>query len=159
MIALMPLDYALAAVAAILLLTGLIKGASGELGIIAGLAATIMGCCMAWPHVSVSMSRYSAYGSTAVGAIIVFWLVRSLVAKFLSVAIGQPMNALLGMMAGAVQCLALTAVLIGVGLVPAGSYSSTALVPYSIVLQRAAAFADENVAQQNTAQDNFSQEL
>ena len=148
---LLPLDYVLAAVGAVLLLTGLIKGASGEIGMIAALAATVAGECFAWPLLVDSMSRYAAYGTAAVGGIILFWLVRSLVAKCLSVAIGQPMNALLGLLAGVVQCAAIVAVLIGVGFAPAGNYSQTPLVSFSNILQRAAEFADANASNPSAA--------
>lgn len=118
---LLPLDYVLAAVAGFLLIVGLFKGLSGWLGTIAGTAAAAaagtmgFGLCKsaaaACSFVTPPLLVPAAMVLDFLGSLIVFGIVRRIVARFVNFLVPQPLNALLGMLGGALIAAVIAALL------------------------------------------------
>lgn len=118
---LLPLDYVLAAIAGFFLIVGLFKGLSGWLGTITGTAAAsvagMMGmelCRMAVAEcswIAPSLATPAAMVLDFLGALIVFGIVRRIVAKFVNFLVPQPLNALLGMLGGLFISIVIAALL------------------------------------------------
>ena len=149
---LQPLDFILLGGAILLAGIGLFRGLSGELGSLAGFAAAslsgflLIGCaraCAAWLGLE---NCVAAYVVNFVFALVSFGSVRWIVAKFVSVLVPQPTNAFLGMLSGLFKSAVVIGLLTGVGLVPAGTYSTGFFAAHSTIVRQVAVWADANLA-------------
>lgn len=152
---LQPLDFILLGGVILLAGIGLFRGLSGELGSIAGFAAaSLAGFCLLDAAracaVSFGFGNYivpAAYVIDFVFALVAFGVARWIVAKFVSVLVPQPTNAFLGMLGGIFKSAVVIGLLTGVGLMPAGTYSTGFFATHSTVVREIAAWADANLAE------------
>ncbi len=152
---LMPLDFVLAGLAALLAGIGLYRGLSGELGSLAGFAAAsgagflLIGFARTCV-VALGFGKYAAmaaYVLDFVFALVAFGLARWIVAKFVSVMVPQPTNAFLGMLGGLFKSAVVIGLLAGFGLMRPGSYSTGFFATHSTIVREVAAWADANLAE------------
>ena len=152
---LMPLDFVLAGLAALLAGIGLYRGLSGELGSLAGFAAASGAgfFLIGFARVCADAVGFGQYAATAayvvdfVFALVAFGLARWIVAKFVSVMVPQPTNAFLGMLSGLFKSAVVIALLAGFGLMQPGTYSTGFFATHSAIVGTAAAWADANLAE------------
>ena len=151
---LMPLDFVLAGLAALLAGIGLYRGLSGELGSLAGFAAAIgIGLSfIGFARVCAEAIGFreftvAAYVIDLVFALVAFGLARWIVAKFVSVLVPQPTNAFLGMVSGLFKSAVVIGLLAGFGLMQPGTYSAGFFVTHSTIVREIAAWADANLAE------------
>lgn len=152
---LMPLDFVLAGLAALLAGIGLYRGLSGELGSLAGFAAAIGAgfSLIGLARVCACVMGFGQYADTAayvidlVFALVAFGLVRWIVAKFVSVMVPQPTNAFLGMLSGLFKSAVVIGLLSGFGLMQPGTYSTGVLATHSAVVREIAVWADTNLVE------------
>ena len=143
-------DFVLLGVLALFVVIGLFRGLSGTLGVMAGAAAALAagyflkdaaaGCV-----VSVGLAARGgllAQGATAVVdfvfALLAFGIVRWLVAKFVSMLVPQPTDAILGAVCGLVSFVLVLAALIGVEHLFPEALGGT-MTSHSTLLRQAAA--------------------
>ena len=151
---LMPLDFVLAGLAALLAGIGLFRGLSGELGSLAGFAAAsgagvfLVGlshrCASA---IGFAENVAATYVIDFVFALLAFGLVRWIVAKFVSLMVPQPTNAFLGMVSGLFKGAVAIGLLAGLGLMQPGTYSTGFFATHSTVVHMVATWADTNLAE------------
>ena len=147
---LLPLDYVILGVVILLTGIGLFRGLSGELGSIAGFAAAVVaGCCLigtartcAAAIGTASFASPAAYVIDFVFALLAFGIVRFLVAKFVSILVPQPTNALIGALGGLLKGLVAVGLLAGIGLMRPGTYSTGCFAEYSAIIRLVASQAD-----------------
>jgi len=152
---LMPLDFVLAGLAALLAGIGLYRGLSGELGSLAGFAAASGAgfFLIGFARVCAEAVGFGQYAATAayvvdfVFALVAFGLARWIVAKFVSVMVPQPTNAFLGMLSGLFKSAVVIALLAGFGLMQPGTYSTGFFATHSTIVREVAAWADASLAE------------
>ena len=147
------LDWVLFAVAAFFMVVGLFRGFSGQFGSLVGLVtALVTGYFLFAPIRSLVISSNWITGETAqsgvaavvdfVVALVVFGLVRRIVAKFVSFLIPQPMNAIVGGAVGIVKGLVAVGLLTGTGLVQTGRFSEGFFAAHSTFVKMVGSMAD-----------------
>ena len=150
------LDWVLFGVTAFFVIVGLFRGFSGQLGSFVGIAAALLaGYFLFSPFRAMLAAGNWVEGETAqkgaaavldfAVALIVFGLVWRLVAKFVSLLVPQPMNAiaggLVGLFKGAVAVLGLAAV----GLMQTGRFTEGFFAAHSTIVKMFGSFADAYV--------------
>ena len=152
---LMPLDFVLAGLAALLAGIGLYRGLSGELGSLAGFAAAsgagflLIGFARTCV-VALGFGKYAAmaaYVLAFVFSLVAFGLARWAVAKFVSVMVPQPTNAFLGMLSGLFKSAVVIGLLAGFGLMRPGTYSTGFFATHSTIVREVAVWADASLAE------------
>ena len=152
---LMPLDFVLAGLAALLAGIGLYRGLSGELGSLAVFAAAsgagflLIGFARTCV-VALGFGKYAAmaaYVLDFVFSLVAFGLVRWIVAKFVSVMVPQPTNAFLGMLSGLFKSAVVIGLLAGFGLMRPGTYSTGFFATHSTIVREVAVWADASLAE------------
>ncbi len=147
------LDWVLFAVTAFFMVAGLFRGFSGQLGSLAGLAAAlaagyflfapIRGAVTAGNWVTGEAAQQgTAAVADFVAALVVFGLVRRIVAKFVSFLVPQPMDAIAGALVGMVKGAVAVGLLTGVGLVQTGRFSEGFFAAHSTFVKMVGAIAD-----------------
>ena len=147
------LDWVLFAVTGFLVVVGLFWGFSGQLGALVGMSAALLaGYFLFAPLRSLAASGNWATGSAAqsglaaaldfVIALVVFGVVRRIVAKFVSFLVPQPMNALAGAFIGLLKGAVAVGALVGVGLVQTGRFSDGFFAAHSTFVKVLGTFAD-----------------
>ena len=147
------LDWVLFGVTAFFVVVGLFRGFSGQLGSFVGIAVALfagyflfsplraMVAAGNWVSGSGAQSGVAA-GLDFAAVLIVFGLVRRLVAKFVSFLVPQPMNALAGGLVGLFKGAVAVAGLTGVGLVQTGRFSEGFFAAHSTFVKMLGSFAD-----------------
>ena len=147
------LDWFLVAVTAFLTVVGLFKGFSGQLGSLAGLAAGLMagyflfapmkGLVAGGNWVSGETAQNAVAGiSDFVIALVVFGLVRRVVARFVSFLVPQPMDAIAGALIGLLKSAVAVGVLAAVGLIQTGRFSDGFFAARSTFVKTIGTLAD-----------------
>lgn len=135
------------------IVVGLFRGFSGQLGSLAGIvAALVVGYFLFAPIRCLVVSGNWITGETAqsgvasamdfVVALVVFGLVRRIVAKFVSFLVPQPMNAIAGGAIGLVKGMVAVGLLTGVGLVQTGRFSEGFFAAHSTFVKVVGSVAD-----------------
>lgn len=151
------LDYVLFAVIGALVVWGLVRGCSGELGDFAGLVASLAAGYFAFSPVVRFYARIGfpptpvaakscSVATTVVVSLIVLFLVRLLVRKFISFLLAQPLDALLGGLLGLFKGAVVVALLAGFGFIAPGRYSEGRFAAHSTVVRLLASCADQYAA-------------
>jgi len=147
------LDWVLFGVTAVFIVLGLFRGFSGQLGSLVGLAVALiagyflfsplraMVAAGNWVSGGAAQSGVAA-GLDFVAVLVVFGLVRRLVAKFVSFLVPQPMNALAGGLVGLFKGAVAVAGLTGVGLVQTGRFSEGFFAAHSTFVKMLGSLAD-----------------
>ena len=152
---LMPLDFVLAGLAALLAGIGLYRGLSGELGSLAGFAAAsgagflLIGFARTCV-VALGFGKYAAMAASVLAfvfSLVAFGLARWAVAKFVSVMVPQPTNAFLGMLSGLFKSAVVIGLLAGFGLMRPGTYSTGFFATHSTIVREVAVWADASLAE------------
>ena len=147
------LDWVLFSVAAFFTVVGIFHGFSGQLGSFAGLSAALAaGYFIFAPLHGAVVSGNWVTGEVAqnglaavldfVIALVVFGVVRRIVAKFVSFLVPQPMNAIAGGLVGLFKGAVAVAALTGVGLVQTGRFSEGFFAAHSSFVKALGSFAD-----------------
>ena len=147
------LDWVLFAVAAFFMVVGLFRGFSGQLGSLAGLAAGLAAGYFLFASLrGLIVSGNWITGETAqngtaavvdfVVALVVFGLVRRIVARFVSFLVPQPMNAIAGALVGLLKGAVVVGLLTGAGLVQTGRFSDGFFAAHSTFVKVVGSLAD-----------------
>ena len=139
--------------AAFFMVFGLFRGFSGQFGSFVGIvAALVIGYFLFSPIRCLVVSGNWITGETAqsgvaaiidfVVALVVFGLVRRIVAKFVSFLVPQPMNAIAGGAIGLVKGMVAVGLLTGVGLVQTGRFSEGFFAAHSTFVKMVGSLAD-----------------
>lgn len=147
------LDWIIFAVAAFFTVVGLFRGFSGQLGSLAGMASALLaGYFLFAPLKGVVTSGNWVSGETAQNAVagiadftamlVVFGIVRRMVARFVSFLIPQPMNAIAGALIGLLKSAVVVGLLSGVGLIETGRFSDGFFAARSAFVKMAGNVAD-----------------
>ncbi len=146
------LDWVLFGALALLAGIGLFRGLSGELGSLAGLAAGLVtgfllyGVAMRCAEVSGLVEHgFGTPGAAIIDfcfGLVAFGIVRWMVSKFVSFCLGKVTNAFFGLLSGLFKGVVLVGLLMGVGIVRPGEYSSGFLATHSSVVRLVASWAD-----------------
>jgi len=147
------IDWIIFAVAAFFTVVGLFKGFSGQLGSLAGLAAGLMagyflfapmkGLVAGGNWVSGETAQNAVAGiSDFVIALVVFGLVRRVVARFVSFLVPQPMDAIAGALIGLLKSAVAVGVLAAVGLIQTGRFSDGFFAARSTFVKTIGTLAD-----------------
>jgi uncharacterized membrane protein required for colicin V production len=147
------LDWIIFAVAAFFMVAGLFRGFSGQLGSLAGIASALLtGYFLFAPLKGVVTGGNWVSGETAQNALagvadftamlIVFGIVRRIVARFVSFLIPQPMNAIAGAMIGLIKSAVVVGLLSGIGLIETGRFSDGFFAARSTFVKMAGKVAD-----------------
>lgn len=147
------LDWVLFAIVAFFVVMGLFQGFSGQLGSLAGLAAGLAAGYFLFAVIrAFIVSGNWITGETAqngvaavadfVVALVVFGLVRRIVAKFVSFLVPQPMNALAGALVGLVKGTVGIGLMTGVGIVQTGRFSDGFFAAHSTFVKAVGSLAD-----------------
>ena len=147
------LDWIIFAVAAFFTVVGLFKGFSGQLGSLAGMAAALaVGYFLFAPFKGVVTGGNWVSGETAQNAVagiadftvmlVVFGVVRRIVAKFVSFLVPQPMNAIAGALIGLLKSVIVVGLLVGAGLLQTGRFSEGFFAAHSTFVKFAGTLAD-----------------
>lgn len=147
------LDWVLLSVMAIFTVMGLFQGFSGQLGSIVGLAAALATGYFAFSPLlelvdecdcvsgEVSQKGLAAFIDFVV-CLVVFGLLRRMVAKFVSFLVPQPMNAILGAVAGVLKGAVAIGLLTGFGIVQTGRFSEGVFASNSSIVKAVGEVAD-----------------
>lgn len=147
------LDWIIFAVAAFFTVVGLFRGFSGQLGSLAGMVSALLaGYFLFAPLKGVVTSGNWVSGETAQNAVagiadfmamlVVFGIVRRIVARFVSFLIPQPMNAIAGALIGLLKSAVVVGLLSGVGLIETGRFSDGFFAARSAFVKMAGNVAD-----------------
>ena len=147
------LDWVLFSVAAFFTTVGLFWGLSGQFGSLAGIVAALaIGYFLFAPMRSFMVSggwvsgEAAQNGAAAVAdfivVLVVFGLVRKIVAKFVSFLVPQPVNAIAGAFVGLVKGSVFVGLLTGVGLVQTGRFSEGFFASHSTFVKAIGSIAD-----------------
>ncbi len=147
------LDWIIFAVAAFFTVVGLFRGFSGQLGSLAGMASALLaGYFLFAPLKGIVTSGNWVSGETAQNAVagiadftamlVVFGIVRRIVARFVSFLIPQPMNAIAGALIGLLKSAVVVGLLSGVGLIETGRFSDGFFAARSAFVKMAGNVAD-----------------
>ncbi|MBO5941591.1 MAG: CvpA family protein [Kiritimatiellae bacterium] len=149
------LDWILAAVVAFFTVMGLFKGFSGQLGSLAGMAAALVaGYFLFMPIKGFVIECDWVSGIVANNAIasildfilmlVVFGCVRRIVAKFVSLLVPQPMNAILGGLIGVLKSLMIVGILAATGILQSERLSDGFLASHSQIVKAVGQLVDSN---------------
>jgi uncharacterized membrane protein required for colicin V production len=147
------LDWIIFAVAAFFTVVGLFRGFSGQLGSLAGMASALLaGYFLFAPLKGIVTGGNWVSGETAQNAVagiadftamlVVFGIVRRIVARFVSFLIPQPMNAIAGALIGLLKSAVVVGLLSGVGLIETGRFSDGFFAARSAFVKMAGNVAD-----------------
>lgn len=147
------LDWVLFAVTAFFMTVGLFWGFSGQLGSLAGIAAALAaGYLLFAPVRSLIAVNGWISGETAQNGaasvvdftlgLVVFGLVRLIVAKFVSLLIPQPLNAIAGALVGLVKGMIVVGLLAGAGVIQTGRFSEGFFAAHSTFVKMGGSLAD-----------------
>lgn len=147
------IDWIIFAVTAFFTVVGLFKGFSGQLGSLVGMiAALAAGYLLFSPIkgfiVNGNWVSGAAAQSTLAGIfdfvvmLVVFGLVRRLVAKFVAFLIPQPMNAIAGALIGLLKSVVAVGMLAAVGLIQTGRFSNGFFAARSTFVKMVGSMAD-----------------
>lgn len=149
------LDWILCGGVALLALTGLFRGLSGELGSLAGFAAAFaagfclhgaaVGCAEAFGFTARGMGIPATAVIDFIFALVAFGLARWVVSRFVSFCLGRVANAALGFAGGLFKGVMVVGLLAGVGYLQPGTYSEGYFTAYSTVIRTVATWADSYV--------------
>ena len=135
---------------------GLFKGFSGQLGSLVGIVlALAAGYFLFAPLKGIVAGGNWVSGDTAqnavagiadfVAVLVVFGIVRRIVARFVSFLVPQPMNAIAGALIGLFKSLIVVGFLVGAGLVQTGRFSEGFFAAHSIFVKFAGTLADSYI--------------
>ena len=147
------IDWIIFAVTAFFTVVGLFRGFSGQLGSLAGIAAALAaGYVLFVPVKGFVVGGNWVSGETAQNAVagiadfvvmlVVFGVVRRIVARFVSFLVPQPMNAIAGALIGLLKSIIVVGILVGVGLVQTGRFSEGFFAAHSTFVKFAGMLAD-----------------
>ena len=147
------IDWIIFAVAAFFMVVGLFRGFSGQLGSLVGMtAALVTGYFLFSPIRGFVVDGNWVSGETAQNAVagisdfvvmlVVFGLIRRVVARFVSFVVPQPMNAIAGALIGLMKSVVVVGVLAAVGLVQTGRFSEGFFAARSTFVKMAGTLAD-----------------
>ena len=147
------LDWVLFSVASFFTVMGLFQGFSGQIGSLAGLTSALAaGYFLFAPLRNVVVSGNWVTGDVAqnglaaaldfVAVLVVFGVVRRVVAKFVSFLVPQPINAIAGGLVGLFKGAVAVAALVGVGLVQTGRFSEGYFASHSTFVRVLGSAAD-----------------
>ena len=147
------LDWIIFAVAAFFTVVGLFRGFSGQLGSLAGMAAALVaGYFLFAPLKGVVTGGNWVSGEAAQNAVagiadftamlVVFGIVRRIVARFVSFLVPQPMNAIAGALIGLIKSVVVVGLLAGSGLIQTGRFSDGFFAARSAFVKIAGMAAD-----------------
>jgi uncharacterized membrane protein required for colicin V production len=150
------IDWIIFAVTAFFTVVGLFKGFSGQLGSLAGMiSALIIGYFVFAPMRGMVAGGNWVSGETAQAAVagiidfaimlVVFGIVRRIVAKFVSFLVPQPMNAIIGAIIGLIKSVIVVGILVGVGLVQTGRFSEGFFAAHSTFVKLAGSLAESYI--------------
>ena len=147
------LDWIIFAVAAFFTVMGLFRGFSGQLGSLAGMAAALVagyflfaplkGAVTGGNWVSGEAAQNAVAGIADFTAmLVVFGIVRRIVARFVSFLVPQPMNAIAGALIGLLKSVVVVGLLAGSGLIQTGRFSDGFFAARSAFVKIAGMAAD-----------------
>lgn len=147
------IDWIIFAVAAFFTVVGLFRGFSGQLGSLVGMVTALGAGYFLYSHVKGFVAGGNwVSGEAAQNALsgvidfavmlVVFGLVRRVVAKFVSFLVPQPMNAIAGGLIGLVKSVVVVGLLAGVGLIQTGRFSDGFFAARSTFVKMAGSLAD-----------------
>ena len=147
------LDWIIFAVAAFFPVVGLFRGFSGQLGSLAGMAAALVagyflfaplkGAVTGGNWVSGEAAQNAVAGIADFTAmLVVFGIVRRIVARFVSFLVPQPMNAIAGALIGLLKSVVVVGLLAGSGLIQTGRFSDGFFAARSAFVKIAGMAAD-----------------
>lgn len=147
------LDWIIFAVAAFFTVVGLFRGFSGQLGSLAGMAAALVagyflfaplkGAVTGGNWVSGEAAQNAVAGIADFTAmLVVFGIVRRIVARFVSFLVPQPMNAIAGALIGLLKSVVVVGLLAGSGLIQTGRFSDGFFAARSAFVKIAGMAAD-----------------
>ena len=147
------IDWIIFAVTAFFTVVGLFKGFSGQLGSLVGMAmALAAGYFLFVPLKGVVTGGNWVSGETAQNAVagiadfvamlVVFGIVRRIVARFVSFLVPQPMNAIAGALIGLLKSVIVVGLLVGTGLLQTGRFSEGFLAAHSTFVKFVGTLAD-----------------
>lgn len=147
------LDWVLLAIAAFFAVVGLFRGFSGQLGSLVGIVAALVvgyfafaplrGFVQAGNWISGEAAQKSlAAVADFVVALVVFGLLRRIVARFVSFLVPQPMDAIVGAVVGLFKGAVAIGVLTGVGIVQTGRFSEGFFASHSSLVRAVGEVAD-----------------
>lgn len=100
---LLPGDYVVCGLTAVMAVTGLFRGFSGTVGFAVAAAAAVAAAFFAWPQsLQFTDVTWMRAGGTLVAVLLVFGLVRMVTKRIVNGLLAQPTDALLGFAVGAV---------------------------------------------------------
>ena len=148
-----PIDWIIFAVTAFFTVTGLFRGFSGQLGSLAGMAAALCAGYFLFSPVrglvadgnwvsGEAAQKALAAVADFVAMLVVFGVVRRIVARFVSFLVPQPMNAIAGGLTGLLKSIVVVGLLAGVGLIQTGRFSGGFLASRSTFVKMAGTLAD-----------------
>ena len=98
---LLPADFALVGLAAVMAVLGLFRGLSGMLAFVVSTAVVIGIGAFCWSFSeTVTVVPWQRVGLTAVAVLVAFGLVRMVVSKIVHAVLAQPADAIFGLLAG-----------------------------------------------------------
>ena len=147
------IDWIIFAVTAFFTVVGLFKGFSGQLGSLVGMAmALAAGYFLFVPLKGVVTGGNWVSGETAQNAVagiadfvamlVVFGIVRRIVARFVSFLVPQPMNAIAGALIGLLKSVIVVGLLVGAGLLQTGRFSEGFFAAHSTFVKFVGTLAD-----------------
>ena len=147
------IDWIIFAVTAFFTVVGLFKGFSGQLGSLVGMAAALAagyflfvplkGFVVDGNWVSGEAMQNGAAGIVDfVIVLVVFGIVRRIVARFVSFLVPQSMNAIAGALIGLIKSVIAIGLLVGAGLVQTGRFSEGFFAAHSTFVKFAGMLAD-----------------
>jgi membrane protein required for colicin V production len=147
------LDWVLLGVISFFAIVGLFRGFSGQLGSLIGIiAALATGYFIYAPVLDTvrsggwftgeAMQKSASALAVFILSLIIFGLVRRIVARFASFLIPQPANALTGALVGIIKGSILVGILVGAGLVQTGRFSDGFFASRSIIVSMIGSLAD-----------------
>ena len=147
------IDWIIFAVAAFFTVVGLFRGFSGQLGSLAGMACALLaGYFLFAPLKGVVTGGNWVSGEAAQNAVagiadftamlVVFGIVRRIVARFVSFLVPQPMNAIAGALIGLLKSVVVVGLLAGSGLIQTGRFSDGFFAARSAFVKIAGMAAD-----------------
>lgn len=150
------LDWVLLGVIVFFAVVGLFRGFSGQLGSLAGIVcALVAGYFLYAPALSWinsggwftgdAMQKGAGALAVFVVSLVIFGLIRRIVARFVSFLVPQPANALIGALVGVIKGSVLVGILAGAGLVQTGRFSEGFFASRSILVRMIGSVADAYV--------------
>ena len=147
------IDWIIFAVTAFFTVAGLFRGFSGQFGSFAGMAAALCAGYFLFAPIrefvtggnwfSGEAAQNAVAGATDFCAmLVVFGLVRRVVARFVSFLVPQPMNAIAGGLIGLLKSIVAVGLLAGVGLIQTGRFSQGFFAARSTFVKMAGTVAD-----------------